>query len=142
MADNITLPGIGIPVATDDVGGIHWQFMKLAYGPDGAATAVDSNAPLPVSIGGAVASAVMTAVAASVTSVQLLAARAARKGAVITNDGAATLYIGYGATTSMTAYTYKMPPNAVFEMPLPIWTGAISAIWNGALGSAVITELY
>lgn len=141
MADNVTLPGTGTIVAADDVGGVLFQQIKLAYGADGAATAVEATAPLPVAMGGA-ANAALTAVPASITSVQLLAPRAGRKGAVIVNDGNATMYLAYADTASAAAYTYKMPPNAVFEMPQPIWAGAISAIWASASGNAVITELY
>ena len=138
----VILPGTGTPVATDQVGADFYQQVKVAFGAPGAATTVDAAAPLPVTIGGTVTGATLTAVPASVTSVSLLTARPDRKGAVIVNDGAATLHIAYAATASLTAYSYKMPPNSTFEMPLPIWSGAISAIWNGALGSAVITELY
>ena len=142
MADNVTLPGSGSAVATDEIGGIHWQLMKLAYGANGAATAVEDAAPLPVVVAGTVSGAALTPVPASVTSVSLLAARPGRRGAIVVNDGNATLCLAYAATASLTAYTYKLPPNATFEMPLPIYSGAISGIWNGALGSAVITELY
>lgn len=36
MADNVTLPGTGEVVATDDIGGIQYQFMKLADGTLGS----------------------------------------------------------------------------------------------------------
>ena len=48
MADNVTLPGTGAVVATDDVGGYQYQRVKLAVGADGSATDVSSAAPLPV----------------------------------------------------------------------------------------------
>lgn len=48
MADNITLPGTGSAVATDDVGGVQYQRMKLSFGVDGAASDVNSDNPLPV----------------------------------------------------------------------------------------------
>jgi hypothetical protein len=142
MADNVTLPGTGTVVATDEVAGVHWQQMKLAYGGDGAATAVDTAAPLPVTVAGTISGATISAVPASVTSVSLLAARPARRGVVVVNDGAATLYLAFAATASTTAYSYKMPPNATFEMPVPPYGGAISAIWSDAVGSARVTELF
>lgn len=53
MADNINVtPGTGKTVATDDVGGIQYQFVKPAFGTDGSATAVSSSDPLPVVLTG------------------------------------------------------------------------------------------
>lgn len=48
MADNVTLPGAGDVVATDDVGGRHFQLVKLASGADGTATPVTTTDPLPM----------------------------------------------------------------------------------------------
>jgi hypothetical protein len=41
MADNTTLPGTGDVIATDDIGGIKFQRVKPAWGPDGTATDTD-----------------------------------------------------------------------------------------------------
>jgi len=53
MVDNINVdPGTGVgavPVATDDVGGIQYQVIKIATGADGAATVISGANPLPVS---------------------------------------------------------------------------------------------
>lgn len=51
MADNVTLPGEGSQIATDEVAGRHLQIIKVAFGADGAATLVDSGAGLPVDTG-------------------------------------------------------------------------------------------
>ena len=53
MADDLTLnPGSGgAKLATDDVGGVHYQRVKPAHGTDGAATDTSHAAPLPVDIG-------------------------------------------------------------------------------------------
>ena len=50
MADTITInPGAGGPVvATDDIGGVHHQRVKIEFGADGSATDVSSSDPLPV----------------------------------------------------------------------------------------------
>jgi len=49
MADNVTLPGTGEIVATDDIGGVQYQQMKLVDSTPNSTTPVgtDSN-PLPV----------------------------------------------------------------------------------------------
>lgn len=48
MADNVTLPGTGAVVATDDVGGFQFQRVKVAHGADGSATDVSTTSPMPV----------------------------------------------------------------------------------------------
>lgn len=55
MPDNVTLPGEGALIATDDVGGVQYQVLKIAFGADGAATLVDAVNGLPVAIVGSVA---------------------------------------------------------------------------------------
>jgi len=49
MADNLAYtPGSGATVATDDIGGAHYQRIKLASGADGTAVDVSDAAPLPI----------------------------------------------------------------------------------------------
>jgi hypothetical protein len=49
MADNMSVtPGTGTSVATDDIGGVHYQRVKLAWGVDGSAADASAAAPLPV----------------------------------------------------------------------------------------------
>lgn len=54
MADNTTLnPGSGGDIiATDDIGGIKHQRVKVQHGADGAASDVSATSPLPVVISG------------------------------------------------------------------------------------------
>lgn len=54
MADNVTLPGTAAVVATDDVGGVQYQVVKLAIGADGAATLIDSSNLLPATVSGVI----------------------------------------------------------------------------------------
>lgn len=56
MADNITAPGAGIVLATDDIGGVHYPFTKLAFGPLDTATIVRDadGSRLPVLVGNVV----------------------------------------------------------------------------------------
>lgn len=50
MADNTTLNAGsgGDVIATDDIGGVKWQRVKVAHGADGSATDASAAAPLPV----------------------------------------------------------------------------------------------
>jgi hypothetical protein len=49
MADNVDItPGTGATVATDEIGGRHFQAFKPAFGDDGTATYVSDSNPLPV----------------------------------------------------------------------------------------------
>lgn len=87
------------------------------------------------------ATATLANVAASASSVTLLAANADRKQAVIVNDSSdAVLYVKYGVTASATSYTFQVQPTQTLILPLPIYTGRIDGIWDSASGAARVTE--
>jgi hypothetical protein len=48
MADNTTLPGTGDVIASDDIGGIKHQRVKVGFGPDGSYSDAGNDNPLPV----------------------------------------------------------------------------------------------
>jgi hypothetical protein len=53
LADNISITaGAGTVVASDEIAGVHYQFVKLAFGPLDTATLVTSSVGLPVSDAG------------------------------------------------------------------------------------------
>ena len=54
MSDNTTLDVMsgGDTIATDDIGGVKYQRMKVAFGVDGAAVDASSTNPLPMVAGG------------------------------------------------------------------------------------------
>lgn len=85
-------------------------------------------------------------VASSASSVTLLAANALRKGATITNDSSALLYVKLAASAASTsAYTAVMAgagsaPFAYYEVPFG-YTGEIRGIWASGTGNARVTEL-
>lgn len=85
-----------------------------------------------------------TNVANSITSVTVLAANAARKGATIFNDDTAvtgaTLRIKFGATASATSFLYAIPPQGYYEVPFG-YTGIIDGIASAATGTARVEEL-
>lgn len=52
MADDVAItPGSGETIAADDVGGIKYQRVKVAYGADGSATDGSLTTPIPVRFG-------------------------------------------------------------------------------------------
>lgn len=94
----------------------------------------------PVTIQPVVSNTVNAAsVAAATTSTSLLAANANRKGASITNNSTALLYVELGATASTTAYTVWLGQGDMYELPVA-YTGAISGIWAAANGNALVRE--
>ena len=73
MADNLDVtPGTGRTVAADEVGGILYQRVKIAWGADGAANDVDAaaNKPFPTQIFAPDGSAIITSTLDCSTSVQ------------------------------------------------------------------------
>jgi hypothetical protein len=49
MPDNVAItPGTGTSIATDDIGGVQYQRVKVTFGTDGTASDVSSGSPLPV----------------------------------------------------------------------------------------------
>lgn len=72
MADDVAItPGVGKTVATDDVGGRHFQRVKLDFGGDGVSTPVISGTGLPVTIAGVVAATPLQTVPGLKTTEQL-----------------------------------------------------------------------
>jgi hypothetical protein len=82
----------------------------------------------------------LSRVAGSITSVTLLAANSLRRGAIIFNESAATLYLKLGTTASLTSYSYPILPNQLWELAFA-YTGELDGIWATATGNAQITEL-
>lgn len=92
---------------------------------------------------GKVATGTLSSLNSSDASAQLLPANADRVGAMIHNSDVNTLYIKYGttATTAIGGYTVKIAADGFWEMPQPIYTGRIDAIWSAdGDGGASITE--
>jgi hypothetical protein len=52
VADNVVLdPGVGgATAATDDIGGVHYQRVKVTWGTDGTANDANASTPLPVTV--------------------------------------------------------------------------------------------
>lgn len=89
-----------------------------------------------------VTTATLTNVSDAATSTSLSTSNPNRKGWYVTNDSSSILYINFGATASTTAYTVQVAAGGFYEMPLPVYTGAMNGIWSAdSTGAARITEL-
>lgn len=91
------------------------------------------------------ATATLAGVAASITSVTILAANASRRGFSVVNDSTSTgtLYLRYGATAATTAsggYIVPLPPGAYYEDPFH-FSGQVKGIWSTAVGFANVMEV-
>jgi hypothetical protein len=106
MPDNIIAPAGGIAFATDEVGGVHFPYAKLAFGADNSAIAVADSAGsrLPVTVAGTVAiSAAALPLPAGAASETSLAAVNAKLGAL--EAGRAPVAVQTLATTTR-SYDY------------------------------------
>lgn len=100
---------------------------------------VSGGTPLNVT-SDAASTGTMSSVAASTSSVQLLAANANRVGAAFFNDSTNTMYLAVSATAaSLTAFTIKCLPGTYTDLDVS-YTGIINAIWNGTNGACRITQ--
>lgn len=139
-------------VATDTIGGVDYQVVKIAAGGAGTATQLtgDASNGLDVDVTrvtGTVtvsqtqpATAAVTRVTASVSTGQLLAANTARRGATFYNESTAILYLKWGTTASTTSYTVQIPAAGYYELPQYIYTGRVDGIWSAANGAVQVTE--
>ena len=80
-------------------------------------------------------------VASSATSVTVLAANAARVGAVFFNDSTQACYVKFGATASATSFTYKVFASQTLDVAAPLYRGVVDAIWDSANGNMRVTEM-
>lgn len=135
LADTVTVPNVGV---------CQKQLVQLDIGAAGSSDPITAANPLPVTASFAPpssATATLSNVAGSATSVTILAANALRKTAILFNDSSAALYLKFGATASATDFSYKVFPNGTWEMPDVTYTGIIDGIWDSATGTARVTEL-
>jgi len=143
MADNVLIDNgvlTDYTVATDDIGGIHYQRLKVTFGADGTASDVADTAPLPIYLPKA-ASATVTSVADSASAVTLAASNGSRKALLVFNDSASTLYVKFGSAAALSDYTVKVLPGGYYELPQPMYTGIVTGIWSAdSTGAARVTE--
>jgi hypothetical protein len=119
MADNLGLPFTGAgssatgSVATDDIGGVHYQRAKVVWGVDGAAVDTSATNPLPVDQTSK-ATALDDGTNFSVTdglAVEVLAANPTRVQATVIPEADVYMSIGGTATSSSPIVKIDTPWN-------------------------------
>lgn len=107
MVDNVSVtPGAGVVIATDDVGGIQYQRVKLDLGGDGASTPVVGA--IPVSQPGLSGGILQSVTTVGVTAVPLPAAPLAGRATMLMQAdpaNTANIYLGASTVTADTAAT-------------------------------------
>ena len=84
----------------------------------------------------------LVAVASSANSGSALLASSNRQGLIAYNSDANVCYLKYGTTAAATDFTVAIPSGGYWEMPEPIYQGAIDVIWAAdGSGSLYLTEL-
>lgn len=83
----------------------------------------------------------MTSVTGSLSSQILLAANASRKMATFFNDSpSSTLFLALANNASTDLYTVRLGPGAMYELPIPVYSGVITAVGTATTGSTKVTE--
>src|SRR5688572_26123939 len=112
MADNIELDAGagGATIAADDVGGVHYQVVKLAVGADGAAALVANANPIPVSDAGgaltvdgtvAVTNAGLTALNGAIAGTEVQVDVLTMPSTAVTNAGTFAVQVNGDALTAL-----------------------------------------
>lgn len=143
-------PGIGagvVNLAAGQSGVLPLRGHILAiYGAPGASVtlAVYASEQAPSLGGGNIQptsnNAALTTVAGGVATAQVVGVNSGRLGLFINNEGPATALVAYAAAATLTAYTVAIPPG-YWEMPSPVWPGAISVITATGVATLRVTEL-
>ncbi len=107
MADNVTItPGSGASVATDDVGGVQYQRVKLDLGGDGLSVPV--TGALPISTPGLAGGIQQTVTTVGTTAVTIPATPLAGRASILVqaaDTNTAAIYLGKSTVTADTAST-------------------------------------
>lgn len=97
---------------------------------------------LPAVVAATYSTSAVTSVVSAAISTSILASNANRRMAVMVNDCDKNAYVKLGATASTTSFSYKLAPGQTLELPVPMYTGAIDAIWDSSpTGSMRVTEI-
>lgn len=165
MADNISTS-----VATDEIGGVHFQKVKMTHGGADTANDVTALTPLPVSIQNTsvevtsasglpvsiqntsldvhltkpIAGAFSQPTITASTAFNVLTSNTERKGAIITNTSAAILYLRFDSTApTSSVYAIAVPAGGSLVLKPGDYIGLIKGLLSTSATSGVnVTEFY
>lgn len=83
----------------------------------------------------------ITVATASTSSQVVLAANAARIGASVYSNSTEPMYLAFSGSAATSSYTVILSEDDFYELGKPMYTGALSAMWGAAAGTASITEV-
>lgn len=107
-----TAAGIAVDLPGDAVNGPRVDVQRLPVAATGTAT--------------------VTAVTVNAVDGVTIAAAVTRRGLLIWNDSTQTLFGKYASAIPVVApYSFRIKPDGYWEMPLPIYQGAITGRWGG-----------
>lgn len=149
MADNKLLPPTGtgtanVTVATDEIGGVDYQRIKVDWGPNGTATDADRTAAAAFptkDVGTGTNAAGQVTVTNSPTTI--VSAREGRLGVVVLNLQTVAVYIDPSGGTAATSH-FRLDPGASITLPVTTAITGITSASYSASGDAKVhyMELY
>lgn len=144
-----TIPGNGrLPADLGMAVQVYWD-SALNAGSGGWAPITGSGGSpgvvVSVSSTDAPATGTITSVNDAAVDTTILASNASRKGATVSNDSTAILYLALSnVTASATVYSVQVPAGGYYALPMcdgGVYTGIIKGIWaSDASGAARVTE--
>jgi hypothetical protein len=102
---------------------------------------IDASGNIPVKVTNTSSTGTVTSINAAVTNATVLSANTSRKGATVYNNTAGNMYLKLGATASTSSFTIKIAAAGYYELPQPIYTGRVDALWDVSTGTGLVTEL-
>lgn len=85
------------------------------------------------------ASTTVTMFTSTTNATTLANSSATRRMVHIYNEGSDVLYVKLGTSPTLTSYSFKLQPEAYWEMPVTTYTGTITGLWTGATSTAAVT---
>lgn len=90
---------------------------------------------------GAFSTAAVTSTTVATSSVTVIAANSNRRALLLYNDGGNVVYVKFGTSASTSSFTVRLPANTVYELPVPMYSGIITAIRSSGTGAVLATEV-
>jgi hypothetical protein len=132
MADNSArTPGFGEEIRTVEKSSAKTGVTIIDRGGSGAESLVSATSGLYVAPEAVAAVATSISLASGTSSVQVLASNTSRRGVMLNNTDEYDCYVKYGTAATSVSFAVKIPAGSYWEMPAPIYTGVIEAVWAG-----------